>query len=161
MKNLKFFLFALSLSCAYAQSNPAPARPVAASKPDPKVAPVKRHPDGRPLGIPFSATKISDAAWRVVENGKPVVYRSTAFGFTKLSEEENGKIQRMINGKPDEATEVPVGLSVVEKDGKLLFKRITPFGNYEWTKDKSDLTAVEKNLWLQTQASSAKGEAKQ
>jgi len=52
-------------------------------------------------------------------------------------------------------------LSVVEKDGKLLFKRITPFGNYEWTKDKSDLTAVEKNLWLQTQASSAKGEAKQ
>ncbi|MCX6610788.1 MAG: hypothetical protein NTW74_08040 [Acidobacteria bacterium] len=161
MKNLKFFFFVLSLSCAYAQSSAAPAPRVAASKPDPKVAPVKRHPDGRPLGIPFSATKVSDGAWRAIENGKPVIYRSTAFGFSKLSEEENGKIQRMISGKPDEATEVPVGLSVAEKDGKLLFKRITPFGNYEWTKDKNDLTVVEKNLWLQTQASSVKGEVKQ
>jgi hypothetical protein len=161
MKNLKIVFFALSLSCVYAQSKPAPAQPVAASKPDPKAAPVKRHPDGRPLGVPFTATKISDGAWRAIEDGKPVIYRSTAFGFSKVSEEENSKIQRMISGKPNEATEVPAGLSVAEKDGKLHFKRITPFGAYEWTKDKNDLTAVEKSLWLQTQASLTKGEVKQ
>ncbi len=161
MKNLKLVFFAFSLSCLHAQTKPAPAQPVAASRPTPKVAPVKRHPDGRPLGIPFTATKIADGAWRAIEDGKPIIYRSTPFGFSKVSEEENSKIQRMINGKPDEATEVPAGISVAEKDGKLHFKRITPFGNYEWTKDKDNLTAVEKSLWRQTQASLAKGEVKQ
>ena len=161
MKNLLIVLFSLSLSSAFAQLKSSPSQPAAAAKPDPKVAPVKRHPDGRPLGIPFSATKISDGAWRAIENGKPVIYRSTAFGFTKVSEEENGKIQRMINGKPDESTEIPAGLSVSEVDGKLQFKRITPFGDYKWVKEKSDLTSVEKALWNQTQASLSKAETKQ
>src|SRR5436190_11344390 len=74
--------------------------PVAASRPDPKAAPVKRHPDGRPAGVPYDAVKISDGAWRIVENGTPVVYRSTAFGYSKVTEEENVKIQRMIAGSP-------------------------------------------------------------
>lgn len=161
MKNLLIVLVSLSLSCAFAQTKSSPAQPAAASKPDPKVAPVKRHPDGRPLGIPFSATKISDGAWRAIEGGKPVIYRSTAFGFAKVSEEENGRITRMINGKPDESTEVPTGLSVAEKDGKLHFKRITPFGDYKWVKEKNDLTSVEKALWNQTQDALAKGETKQ
>ncbi len=160
MKNLLIVLVSLSVSCAFAQSKSSPAQPAAASKPDPKVAPVKRHPDGRPAGIPFSATKVSDGAWRAIEDGKPVIYRSTAFGFSKVSEEDNGKITRMINGKPDEASEVPAGLSVAEKDGKLHFKRITPFGDYKWVKDKNDLTQVEKALWNQTQAAASKGDSK-
>ena len=151
-----FALSILNALLAQAQSEPAkpkqqPAPRVAASKPDPKPAPApKRHPDGRPLGIPYSAVKISDGAWRAVEDGKPIIYRTTAFGFTKVSEEENGKIQRMINGKPDESTEVPVGLSVAEEGDRLRFKRITPFGPYEWVKAKTDLTAVEKAAWNQT-----------
>lgn len=145
-----------ALAIALAQSQPA-----AASKPDPKVAAVKRHPDGRPLGVPVNATKISDAAWRTVENGTPVVYRSTAFGFTKLTEAENAKIQRMIDGKPDEKAEAPAGMSVVEKDGKLYFKRITPFGPYEWVKEKTNLNAAEKAVWEMSQAGSPKGASKQ
>ena len=145
-----------ALAIALAQSQPA-----AASKPDPKVAAVKRHPDGRPLGVPGNATKISDAAWRTVENGTPVVYRSTAFGFTKLTETENAKIQRMIDGKPDEKAEAPAGMSVVEKDGKLYFKRITPFGPYEWVKEKTNLNAAEKAVWEMSQAGSPKGASKQ
>ena len=144
------------LAIALAQSQPA-----AASKPDSKVAAVKRHPDGRPLGVPFNATKISDAAWRTLENGTPVVYRSTAFGFTKLTEAENAKIQRMIDGKPDEKAEAPAGMSVVEKDGKLYFKRITPFGPYEWVKEKTNLNAAEKAVWEISQAGSPKGASKQ
>lgn len=133
-------------------------KPAAATRPVPKAAPVKRHPDGRPIGVPFTATKIGDGAWRAVEDGKPVIYRSTAFGFSKVSEEENGKIQRMLNGKPDEKAEAPEGVSVVERDGKLHFSRITPFGDYKWVKDKSDLTASEKAVWERTQG---KGVTKQ
>ena len=153
-----------ALAIALAQSQPAAAKAqqaAAASKPDSKVAAVKRHPDGRPLGVPFNATKISDAAWRTVENGTPVVYRSTAFGFTKLTEAENAKIQRMIDGKPDEKAEAPAGMSVVEKDGKLYFKRITPFGPYEWVKEKTNLNAAEKAVWEMSQAGSPKGASKQ
>lgn len=151
-------LLVLTISIATAQSNPKPV--VAASRPVPKTAPVKRHPDGRPLGVPFTATKISDGAWRAIEDGKPIIYRSTAFGFSKVSEEENGRITRMINGKPDESVEAPAGLSVVEKDGKLHFSRITPFGDYKWVKDKNNLTASEKAVWSQSQAAVSKGEVK-
>jgi hypothetical protein len=161
MKNLLVFLFTLPLSCAFAQSKPASNQTQAASKPVPKTTPVKRHPDGRPLGVPFSATKISDGAWRAIEGGKPIIYLSTAFGFSKVSEEENAKIQRMLSGKPDKAIEPPQGLSVVEVDGKLHFKRITPFGDYKWVKEKTDLDAVEKSVWSQTQAAATKGEVKQ
>lgn len=135
--------------------------PRAASKPDPKSAPQKRHPDGRPLGIPFSAVKISDGAWRAIEDGKPIIYRSTPFGFSKVSEEENGRIQRLIEGRPDSKTEVPEGVSVLEVDGKLHFSRITPFGNYKWIKDKSELNAVEKAVWEQHQKQSSQGASKQ
>ena len=152
-------LLVLTISIATAQTSTS--KPVvAATRPVPKTAPVKRHPDGRPLGVPFTATKISDGAWRAIEDGKPIIYRSTAFGFSKVSEEENGRITRMINGKPDESAEVPAGLSVVEKEGKLHFSRITPFGDYKWVKDKNDLTASEKAVWSQTQASVSKGEVK-
>ena len=151
-----FTVSILNVLLVQAQSEPAkpkqqPAPRVAASKPDPKPAPApKRHPDGRPLGIPYSAVKISDGAWRAMENGKPIIYRATAFGFTKVSEEENGKIQRMIDGKPDESNEVPVGLTVTEEGDRLRFKRVTPFGPYVWVKDKTDLTPVEKAAWEQT-----------
>ena len=124
---------------------------VAASRPDPKTGPApKRHPDGRPLGVPWSAVKIADGAWRTTENGKVIVYRSTAFGFTKVSAEENGKIQRMIDGKPDESAEVPAGLTVFEEGDRLRFKRVTPFGPYEWVKEKSNLSAIEKAAWAQS-----------
>ncbi len=151
-----FTVSILNVLLVQAQSEPAKPKQqtaprVAASKPDPKPAPAaKRHPDGRPLGIPYSAVKISDGAWRAMEDGKPIIYRATAFGFTKVSEEENGKIQRMIDGKPDESTEVPIGLSVTEEGDRLRFKRITPFGPYIWVKDKTDLTPVEKAAWDQT-----------
>lgn len=159
MNRIFCLLFVLTITIAAGQT--PSAQPAAATKPVPKAAPVKRHPDGRPLGVPFTATKISDGAWRAMEDGKPVIYRSTAFGFTKISEEENGRIQRMINGKPDEKAEAPEGLSVTEKDGKLFFSRITPFGNYTWTKEKTNLTPSEKAVWEKTQASASKGEAKQ
>ncbi len=157
------FLLLSILAASPAQQQTEAAKPqpkprVAASTPDPKSktpAP-KRHPDGRPLGVPYTAVKISDGAWRAVENGKPIIYRTTAFGFTKVSEDENGKIQRMINGKPDEPTEVPVGLSVTEEGNRLRFKRITPFGPYEWVKDKSDLTSLEKLAWAQASGTAKK-----
>lgn len=160
MKHILIACLMGGLTIASAQSSAAPGQPAAATKPVPKTAPVKRHPDGRPLGVPFSATKISDGAWRAIEDGKPVIYRSTAFGFSKVSEEENGRIQRMINGKPDAPTDDSAGVSVVERDGKLHFSRITPFGNYEWDKDKNDLNPAEKKAWSRTQAAAAKGESK-
>ncbi len=164
MTRLLILCTTATLAIASAQSETAPAKTeqrVAASKPDPKVATPKRHPDGRPLGTPYSAKKISEGAWRAIENGTPVIYRSTAFGFTKLTEEENAKVQRMIEGKPDEKVDVPVGMSVVEKDGKLYFKRITPFGPYEWVKEKTNLNASEKAVWELFQLASPKGEVKQ
>lgn len=150
-------LLALALSSATAQTS---AQPKAATRPVPKTAEVKRHPDGRPLGVPFTAVKISDGAWRAIEEGKPIIYRSTAFGFSKVSEEENGKIQRMINGKPDAPTDVSPGISVVERDGKLHFSRITPFGNYNWVKEKTDLNPAEKTVWANTQAAGSKKDSK-
>jgi len=157
---MKTYLIAFSLCITSSISLAQDPPPVAATRPVPKTAPVKRHPDGRPIGVPFSATKIADGAWRAMEGGKPIVYRSTPFGFSKVSEVENGKIQRMIDGKPDQSAEIPAGMTVAEKDGKLSFKRITPFGDYLWEKDKNDLTPVEKALWLRTEAALAKGEVK-
>ncbi len=151
------FLALASLAFPQASENKQPA---AATRPVPKATPVKRHPDGRPLGVPFSATKIADGAWRAMENGKPVIYRSTPFGFSKVSEEENAKIQRMIDGKPDMEDKAPEGVSVVEKDGKLHFSRITPFGNYEWTRAKSELNPMEAAVWRKHQAQTGKVEAK-
>jgi hypothetical protein len=129
---------------------------VAASRPVAKVAEPKRHPDGRPLGVPYDAVKIAPAAWRTTENGKPVVYRQTAFGYSKLTDEENAKIQRMIDGKPDPSTDVPQGISVVEKEGKLHFSRITPFGPYHWVKEKTDLNPVESAVWSKAQKAAPK-----
>jgi len=148
MIRIALALIVLSLSVAVAQTG----QPKAASKPDPKTAPVKRHPDGRPLGVPFSATKIADGAWRNVEKGEAVIYRSTAFGFSKVSEAENGKIQRMIDGKPDQEDKAPEGVSVVEQGGKLHFSRITPFGDYKWTREKNELNTMEKAVWRKYQA---------
>ncbi|MDX2268514.1 MAG: hypothetical protein NW208_10445 [Bryobacter sp.] len=125
-----------------------------------KSAEPKRHPDGRPLGVPNDAVKIGAAQWRRIEDGKPVIYRATAFGHTKLSEEENAKIQRMIEGRPDQDPDVPEGLSVKEVNGKLVFTQITPFGPYTRTKDKNDLTIAERKLWERTQKTSATAEGK-
>jgi hypothetical protein len=153
-------IFLISLaSLAWAQSTES-KQPPAATRPVPKAPPVKRHPDGRPLGVPFSATKIADGAWRAIENGKPVIYRSTAFGFAKVSEEENAKIQRMIDGKPDSEDKAPEGVSVVEKDGQLHFSRITPFGDYKWTRSKNELNAMEAAVWRKFQAQATKGDTK-
>lgn len=157
MKLLALIALHIALQPLLAQT--APAR--AASRPDPKTAPQKRHPDGRPLGVPFSAVKIADGAWRAVEAGTPVIYRSTAFGFSKASEEENARIQRMLDGKPDQKKEAPEGVSVAEVDGKLHFSRITPFGNYKWVKDKTELNASEKAVWEQHQKQSTPGASKQ
>ena len=161
MTRLLILFITAALATASAQVQAKSQQAAAASKPDPKVSAVKRHPDGRPLGVPFTAKRISEGAWRMVENGTPVIYRSTAFGFTKVSEEQNAKIQRMIDGKPDEKAEAPAGMSVVEKDGKLYFKRITPFGPYEWVKEKTNLNAAEKAVLELAQAGSSKGEIKQ
>lgn len=150
--NLILVLTAMS-GLLLAQTATPKKAPVAASRPVPKVVEPKRHPDGRPLGVPYDAVKMGTAVWRIVENGKPVIYRQTAFGFTKLTEEENAKIQRMIDGKPDPSTDIPQGLSVVEKDGKLHFSRITPFGPYHWVKEKTDLNPVEAAIWEQAQKS--------
>jgi hypothetical protein len=159
-QNMKRYLFAfLTMALAIA---PAQTATKAATKPAPKTAAAKtpkRHPDGRPLGVPFSAVKVNDGAWRAIEDGKPVIYRSTAFGFSKMSEEENAKIQRMIDGKPDAPTEASPGVTVVERDGKLHFSRITPFGDYKWVKEKNDLNPAEKAVWERTQ--SAQGATKQ
>jgi hypothetical protein len=153
-------IFLIALAClAPAQTNDS-KQPPAASRPVPKAPPVKRHPDGRPLGVPFSATKIADGAWRAIENGKPVIYRSTAFGFSKVSEEENAKIQRMIDGKPDSEDKAPDGVSVVEKDGMLHFTRITPFGDYKWTRSKNELNNMEAAVWRKFQAQATKGDPK-
>lgn len=157
MKSIATVIFALSASFVLAQNG----QPPAASRPVPKTAPVKRHPDGRPLGVPFSATRLSDGAWRAIEDGKPVVYRSTPFGFSKVSEEENNKIQRMLDGRPDQKAEAPEGVSVVEVDGKLHFSRITPFGNYKWVKNKSELNSAEQAVWNKTLDEAAKGASKQ
>ena len=161
MTRLLILFITAALATASAQVQAKSQQAAAASKPDPKVAAVKRHPDGRPLGVPFTAKRISEGAWRMVENGTPVIYRSTAFGFTKVSEEENAKIQRMLDGKPDEKAEAPAGMSVVEKGGKLYFKRITPFGPYEWVKEKTNLNAAEKAVLELAQAGGSKGEIKQ
>lgn len=161
MTRLLILFITAALATASAQVQAKSQQAAAASKPDPKVAAAKRHPDGRPLGVPFTAKRISEGAWRMVENGTPVIYRSTAFGFTKVSEEQNAKIQRMIDGKPDEKAEAPAGMSVVEKDGKLYFKRITPFGPYEWVKEKTNLNAAEKAVLELAQAGGSKGEIKQ
>ncbi len=152
---IRFFSCVLMMvvGCALAQTE----KPKAATRPVPKTATPKRHPDGRPLGIPLTATRISDGAWRAIEDGKPVIYRSTAFGFAKMSEEENAKIQRMIDGKPDAPVEASPGVSVVEKDGKLHFSRITPFGNYQWVKEKTDLNPAEKAVWERTQSAQGAG----
>jgi hypothetical protein len=155
---LRIILVLASTEFLFAQAAPAKkAQPaVAASRPVPKTVEPKRHPDGRPLGVPYDAVKIAPAAWRIVEDGKPVIYRQTAFGYSKLSEEENAKIQRLIDGKPDARTDVPQGITVVEKDGKLHFSRVTPFGPYHWVKEKTALNPIETAVWTQAQKSSAK-----
>lgn len=47
-------------------------------------------------------------------------------------------------------------MTVTEEGDKLRFKRITPFGPYEWVKDKKDLTGVEKAAWAQSKGAAKK-----
>ncbi len=152
MRTMNMILIFVAMSGLLLAQDPTPKKPqVAATRPVPKVVEPKRHPDGRPLGVPYSAVKIAPAAWRIVENGKPVIYRQTAFGFAKLTEEENAKIQRMIDGKPDPSTDIPEGITVAEKEGKLHFSRVTPFGPYHWVKEKTDLNPTESAIWQRAQ----------
>jgi hypothetical protein len=153
MRTLLLLLFVLSILPAQEKAGTASA---AATKPVPSAPQQKRHPDGRPLGVPNSAVKVSEGAWRNVENGKGVIYRATAFGYSKVSEEENAKIQRMIDGKPDIQKEAPDGVIVIDEGANYRFKRNTPFGPAEWVKAKSELNATEKAIVAKSKGSDKK-----
>jgi hypothetical protein len=143
---MRYFFIALFVASLLLAQEKAGTAKVAASRPVPPTAPQKRHPDGRPLGVPLSAVKIAEGAWRSLENGTPVIYRATAFGYSKVSEEENARIQRMINGKPDGKQDAPEGIIAIDEGKQFRFKRETPFGPVEWTKAKSELNTMEKAI---------------
>lgn len=136
-------------------SKPVAKKPPAAKKPSAaikssvaKKTEPKRHPDGRPLGVPFEAVKISEGAWRTVEKGVPVIYRTGPFGPYQVSEAENAIVESRLSGKPLESDVAPENLSVVEEGDKLRFRASTPFGpGPNWVKDKNDLTPAEKAAW--------------
>ena len=136
-----------------------PKQPKIALRPIPRAPVVKRHPDGRPLGVPWEAVKISEGAWRIVENGEPAIYRYGAFGIYKLTEAENVIAQSRLDGKPIESATAtpPENVYVVEEGDKLRFRTKTPFGpGPEWVKDKTDLTPLEKLIWEKHRGSTKK-----
>jgi hypothetical protein len=120
-----------------------------AQRPIPKPPVVKRHPDGRPVGVPLEAVKISEGAWRLVVKGVPVVYRTGPFGPYQVSDQENAIIQSRIDGKPIDNTGAPESMSIIGEEGdKLRFRSTGMFGpGPEWVRDKADLTTAEKAVW--------------
>lgn len=150
---------AKSSAAAKSSTTTTPAGPrMAASIPDPPAKPAPKHtknPPDWPSWVPDGAVKISDASWRVIENGKPVYYRATAFGFAKLSKDVDDKIQRHIDGNPDEHSYIPENATITDMGDKVRVYYPTPFGPVDYIKEKEKLNAAERAAYEK-----AKGEKK-
>ena len=101
--------------------------------------------------IPAGATEVNPGVFRHVDkDGKAWLYRYSPFGLLKTAEPTDSAT------KKDQATDaVDDGMTAVEEGGQIRFTRKGPFGRNEWTRKKSELTAVEREVWERQQSRKA------
>lgn len=144
----------ISLSVFAVAQTPAPAPKSNAPKAAPAKAAAKtttksssakkQNPPDWPIWVPQGAVKISDASWRVIEDGKPVYYRATPFGFAKLTKDVDDKIQRHIDGNPDDNSHLPENVQITDLGDKIRVYFPGPFGPTDYIKSKDSLNQAER-----------------
>ncbi|MDX1980589.1 MAG: hypothetical protein SFV51_09995 [Bryobacteraceae bacterium] len=112
----------------------APVAKAAAKKPAVK----KAAPEA--VKVPRDAVRVSPGMWKWKDpKGIVWVYNETPFGIMKGEEP-----------KDQEPEKTPTDWKVTDEGETLAFERPWPFGGVNrWTKNKNDLTAIEKAVWEQ------------
>lgn len=135
MKQSLLVVCALTVSLGWAAERPA--RKAAAKAANGEAARTSAAP-GAP-SIPAGAQEVEPNLFRHVDaKGTAWLYRRTPFGLVKY--EEKAVAQRNV---VDETVET----RATEAGDSIRFDRSGPFGNYSWTRKKSELQPSEKELW--------------
>lgn len=93
--------------------------------------------------IPPQAEKMDENTYRHTDGeGKTWIYRKSPFGLVKSLE-----TPKRADAVPASPGKEEVKVTAVEKGDSIQFERPGPFGAYRWTKKKTELDAVEKDIW--------------
>jgi hypothetical protein len=123
-------------------ATPAPAVSVDTTLNQPAAASASSKAGARITRVPDGAKEIAPNTHRYQDaQGKVWIYRQTPFGLTRY---EEGSHKRDIAAKQP-ATEENVKVS--EIGDSVRFERKGPFGNYVWTRKKTELDEKERALW--------------
>jgi hypothetical protein len=105
---------------------------------------------GHPLKLPKDAVQIENFMWRYKDpQGKIWIYRQTPFGLVRYEEAKE-------ETAPARASKEAENLIQATEDGDTIrFERPGPFGNWRWTKKKSEeLTQEERVAWERARTTS-------
>jgi hypothetical protein len=123
-------------------ATPAQAAPVDTTLNQPAAVSSSSNPGARITRVPEGATEIAPNTHRYQDaQGKVWIYRQTPFGLTRY---EEGFHKRDIAAKQPVTEE---NVKVSEIGDSIRFERKGPFGNYVWTRKKTELDEKERALW--------------
>jgi hypothetical protein len=120
--------------------------PAAKKKAPVKAAAKKTAAKAEATKIPKGAKLVSPGTWKWTDpKGTVWTYNETPFGIMKGEEPKDLK--------PDP---IPTDWKITEDGETLTFERPWPFGGVNrWTKNKNDLTGLEKSVWERHQKTQA------
>ncbi len=120
-----------------------------------RAAAAKPKPAARPRGVPAGAKQVEPGIWEVQDpGGKGKRYRETPWGVMPIAQDGEGAAAHALSGrsaKDDGAfglrSAADSGIRVSEAGDLLRFEKDTPFGPRRWTKKKTELNDVERQVW--------------
>lgn len=117
----------------------AAAIPLLAAAADKKKPAGSPEPPPSATVVPKEAKQLEPYTWRYTDRqGQNWIYRKTPFGLIRYPEPP---------ADPKRAEVIPEGMTAVEEGESVRFERRTPFGMHRWTRRKTELTALEQQVW--------------
>lgn len=133
----------LFVSGIFAQEQKEPPKKPAPAPRKQTAQKTKPAPKAQPVTIPKDAREIYPGTFRWVDpKGQAWLYTKSPFG-----------IMRGPEPKEEEPEAVPADWIVKDEGDSLTFERPWPFGGTKrWTRNKAELTDIEKAVWQRQQA---------
>lgn len=115
-------------------------------KPSPRSAKSKRAPvtPAPELTLPPDAVEIDPNTYSQTDKqGKKWIYRKTPFGLAKIEDNSapSGALEKAKAAEDEER------ITAVENGDSIRFERASPFGQYRWSRRKTELNETEQAIW--------------
>jgi hypothetical protein len=99
--------------------------------------------------IPAGAKETAPGTFSHVDaEGKKWLYRKTPFGIAKIEDKPAPQAERKV---VESERQVVEAMTAKEEGDLIRFTRPGPFGDYQWTKSKSELNDLETAAWKREQ----------